>query len=81
MSARRKILIGLAGGTGIVLALLVAVFFLAPVYLNAPLTKAKIQAAASQTIRGTMKFQRLDLSLLPRPHVVISQPSLSVPGQ
>ena len=79
MSARRKILFGLASGTGIVLALLVAVFFLAPVYLNAPLTKAKIQATASQTINGTVKFQRLDLSLLPRPHVVIYQPSLSVP--
>ena len=80
MSARKKILFGLAGGTGIVLALLAAVFFLAPVYLNAPLTKAKLQAAASRTINGTVKFQRLDLSLLPRPHVVIHQPSLSVPG-
>jgi hypothetical protein len=80
MNARRKILFGLTSGTGTVLALLVAVFFLAPAYLNAPSMKAKIQATASHMINGTVKFQRLDLFLLPRPHVVIYQPSLSVPG-
>ena len=76
MSARKKICLWSFGALGAVLVILL----MTPLYLNSPAIRSKIQSAASSALGGTVAYQKLDLSLLPLPHVTIIAPSLSIPG-
>jgi hypothetical protein len=76
MTSRKKILLWLAGIMAVFLA---AVIFLVPVYLNTPSAKGRIEAAVSKRLGGTMSFEKLDLSLFPRPHISISKLKLHYP--
>ncbi len=58
---------------------LAAVIFLAPVYLNSKSAKGRIEAAVSKRLGGTMSFERLDLSLFPRPHISLTKLKLRYP--
>ena len=76
MTVRKKILLWLAG---IVTVFLAAVIFLAPVYLNSASVKGGIEAAVSKRLGGTMSYEKLDLSLFPRPHISITKLNLHYP--
>src|SRR3990172_2658351 len=77
MTMRKKILLWLAG---IVTVLLTAVTFLTPVYLNSASVKGGIEAAVSNKLSGgTMSYEKIDLSLFPRPHLSITKLKLHYP--
>ncbi|MGE5172544.1 MAG: hypothetical protein ACM3MD_01820, partial [Betaproteobacteria bacterium] len=79
MRIRKKILLWIAGAAGMVLVFLAVAMVLALGYLNTPATKSKIEAAISQKMGGSVTFERLDISVYPRPYVVFYQAHLSIP--
>jgi hypothetical protein len=79
MSLRKKILILLGGVLCFLLVLLAVAIFLTPVYLNSASAKAKIEAAISGELGGTVRYQRLDISIYPHPHVVFQETRLAIP--
>ena len=54
---------------------------LAPRWINAGAVHARIESAASSALGGTLTFERIDLSWLPRTEVAIRAVKLSVPGK
>jgi AsmA-like protein len=80
MTLRKKILLWSIGATGLVLILLAVSFFLTPLYVNTPAIKGKIQDAVSRGLGGKITYEKMDLTLFPRPRVVIHRVTLSVPG-
>jgi hypothetical protein len=75
-----RILLWVAGGFGIIaLGLLLALQILAPRVTNLESTKVRIQAEFSKTVGGELDFQRVDLSLFPRPGVIVRGAILRVP--
>lgn len=81
MSRRKKIYLWVAGSIGVLLILLLALMLLLPRLINLETLREKIIADVSQTVGGVVEFEKIDLSFFPRPHVVIRQASLSVPGK
>jgi uncharacterized protein involved in outer membrane biogenesis len=81
MSRRKKIYLWVAGSIGVLLILLLALVVLLPRLINLELLRERILADVSQTVGGVVEFEKIDLSFFPRPHVVIHQASLSVPGK
>ncbi len=79
MRLRRKIALSLGGLFCFLLAFLAAAVILAPAYLNSPKIKAKIETAVSRELGGTVQYERLDLSVFPRPHVTFRETRLSLP--
>ena len=63
------------------MVLLLALILLLPYLINLEPVRDKIQATVSQKLGGELEFQRIALSFLPRPRVVIHQTSLSIPGK
>ena len=63
------------------MVLLLALILLLPHLINLEPIRDKIQATVSQKLGGELEFQRIALSFLPRPRVVIHQASLSIPGK
>ena len=66
---------------GTLLALLFALFLLFPVLINLDPIKDRLVTRISEEVEGKVTFQSLDLSFFPRPHVLIDQGTLSVPGR
>ncbi len=81
MSRRKKTYLWVAGSVGFFLILLLALMLLLPRLINLEPLREKILADVSQTVGGVVEFEKIDLSFFPRPHVVIHQASLSVPGK
>jgi len=81
MSKRKKITIWVMGVIGALLVLLLILMLLLPRVINLEPIKQKIIARISQEVGGELEFQRIDLSFLPRPRVIIHQGSLSIPGK
>jgi uncharacterized protein involved in outer membrane biogenesis len=81
MSKRKKIVFWIAGGIAVLLVLLLALILLLPYLVNLESVRQKILADVSRGTGGEVAFQRIDLSFFPRPHVVIHQGSLSIPGK
>ncbi len=79
MTFRKKILLWSSGIVGLVTALLIAVIVLAPMYLDSTGVKNRIQAAVSEKLGGKVSYERIDVSLFPRPHVIIRQLHLAYP--
>jgi hypothetical protein len=75
MSKPKKIIIGIIIGTAM---LFVGLALLLPALINTDAIKAKIIAAASQSIDGQVDFERIQLALLPRPHAIIFQGRMAV---
>jgi len=80
MKLQTKILLWVIGAIGTALAFSLIVLALAPLFINSATMKGKIRALVSQQIGGDVTFQRLDLSLLPYPSVIIYHPSFSIPA-
>ena len=70
----------LVGGLGVVLVLLLVAILVAPRLVNLEPVKEKLLAQASKAVGGKVECQRVELSFLPLPHVVIRNGSLSIPG-
>ncbi len=79
MNRRKKILPLAVSLLSLMLALLAAALLLAPVYLNSPAVRDKIQAAISRQLGGRVSYKRLDISLFPQPHVVFRQSTIRIP--
>jgi hypothetical protein len=71
MIVRKKTLFIFAGVAGVLLALIASLPMLASLFLNRPVMKERIRSALSGEINGTVNFQRLDVSLLPLPHLTL----------
>ncbi len=76
MTRRKKIFLWIAGSIVVFIAVLVPV---AQVYLNSASIRGSIEAAVSKRLGGTVTFEKLDISLLPRPHVSISKLNIRYP--
>lgn len=63
-----------------VLALLAAVVVIAPKVINSGEVRSRIEATIARELHGTVTFDRVELSLLPRPDVVLHAFALDVPG-
>ncbi len=57
-----------------------ALYFLGPRFINSESIREKIKAGISQKIAGTVDFQKMDVSLFPRPRVVINRAKFSFAG-
>jgi hypothetical protein len=79
MTVRKKIFLWSSGIVGLLAVLLTGVIVLTPVYLNSTGVKNRIQAEVSEKIGGKVSYERIDFSLLPRPHVIIEQLHLAYP--
>jgi hypothetical protein len=79
MTFRKKILLWSSGIVGLLTALLIAVIVLVPVYLDSTGVKNRIQTAVSEKLGGKVSYERIDISLFPRPHVIIRQLHLAYP--
>src|SRR4030067_2921844 len=79
MSTKKKIFLWFAGVTGFLLVLILTLALFASRIIDAKYVKEKIVASISQTFSGSVNFQKVDISLLPRPRVTINQAQLSLP--
>src|SRR6266545_2902521 len=79
MTFRKKILLWSSLVAGLLTALLVAVVILAPLYLDSTGVKKKIRTEVSEKLGGKVSYERIELSLFPRPHVTIRQLHLAYP--
>jgi hypothetical protein len=68
-------------GFGALFIILLILVLLLPRLVNLEPVKQKILAEASKEIGGQVKCDRISLSLLPLPHVVIYNGSLAIPGK
>jgi len=64
----------------IVLALLAAVVMLAPKAINSGEVRSRIEAVVAKELNGTFTYDRVELSLLPRPDVVLHKVQVELPG-
>jgi hypothetical protein len=71
----KKIILGIIFGAVVMFA---SLLILLPALMNTNAIKAKIIDAAAQAIGGQVDFKRIRLSLLPRPHAIISQGNLAI---
>jgi hypothetical protein len=79
MTFRKKILLWSSGIVALAAALLIAVLVLGPVYLNSAGVKSRVQAAISEKIGGKVSYDRIELLLLPLPHVTIRRVRVAYP--
>lgn len=66
---------------GTLLALLLAIVLLFPVLVSLDTVKKRVVARISEEVEGNVTFQSLDFSFFPRPHALINQGVVSVPGR
>ena len=81
MTGRKKTVLWIMGVMGTLLVLLLIFILLLPTLVNLEPIKGEIAAIISQRVGVEPKFQRLDLSFFPRPHLTFHQGSLSIPGK
>ncbi len=61
------------------LALLITLYVLTNRVINQESVKNSIEAAISEKLHGQFSYERMGLSILPRPRVVIQGPNISIP--
>ncbi|HET6515117.1 MAG TPA: AsmA-like C-terminal domain-containing protein [Thermodesulfovibrionales bacterium] len=81
MTRPRRRLRLIAGVAGVLLALMLVASLLAPHFIDSESVRQKIKAAVSKKVPGTVDFQKIEVSLFPRPTVTISKAKLSLPGK
>lgn len=80
MTTRRTCII-LARWIGALLALILALLLGATWLINHGPVQVRIRDAVAARTAGILTFRHLDLSLLPRPHLTLQDPVLTVPGK
>ena len=78
MSKHKKISLWVIKGAAAFLVLLLVFLLLLPKLINLEPIRERILADLSKKVGCEIRFQRADLSFLPRPHMVIYQGSLSI---
>jgi len=81
LSRKRKRLVWILGALGAFLCLLLALLVLAPKLINLEPIREKVLASFSEKLGGQVEYKGIDLSILPRPRLVLHKGSLSIPGQ
>ncbi|MDY6990406.1 MAG: AsmA-like C-terminal domain-containing protein [Thermodesulfobacteriota bacterium] len=81
MDRQKKIWGWIAGGLGALFVLLVVVALALPRFINLSPVKEKILVNISQAVGGEVACERVALSLLPRPRVLVHEGSISIPGR
>ncbi|HEX9190895.1 MAG TPA: AsmA-like C-terminal domain-containing protein [Candidatus Deferrimicrobiaceae bacterium] len=76
----RKIIYALAGGAGILLALLAALFLLAPRLINTAAIKDRALALLERETGVRLSYARAEITLFPRPRVAVRGVGLEIPG-
>ena len=76
----RRFAIAAALLCGAVVALLAAVVIIAPKVINSEEVRLRIEAVMAKELHGTITIDRVELSLLPRPDVVLHGFSADIPG-
>jgi hypothetical protein len=79
MRKSRKILFVLVSLSGIFLCLLIILVAVTPRLINLDTVKEKIKSQYAKDIGGQIEYQYLNLTLFPRPHVVISDVNFTTP--
>jgi hypothetical protein len=64
---------------GFLAVLITAATVFVPIYLNSAGVKNKIQTAAAEKLGGKVSYEKIDISLFPRPRVTIEQLRLAYP--
>ena len=81
MRRSSKIALWGAWGTFGCLILLVVLYLLLPYVVNIPFIKAKIRSYAGQSIQGQVNYAKIEIHLLPTPHITILDSQLSISDQ
>jgi hypothetical protein len=81
MKKGKKTSLWIMGIMGALLVLLVAFLILFPRFVNLDPIKEAALARISEKMEGKVTFQRLDLTFFPRPHALIHQAGVSIPGK
>jgi hypothetical protein len=79
MNKSKKIFRQLLKGFLIIFTLTIIVMVIAPQLINLEMVRNNIKNAVSGEIGGEIKYQRLELSYFPHPHVVIHKVELLIP--
>ena len=79
-SRYRRFVIVAAVLCGAVLALLAAIVIIAPKAINSGEVRSRIEAVIAKELNGTFTYDRVELSLLPRPDVVLNGVVIDIPG-
>ena len=80
MNKTNKIFQLAARGFGILLVVLLISIFVSPMLINLEPVKDKILAYVSEKTKGELLYNKVDILYFPRPHAVIHQATLSLPG-
>jgi len=80
MTRHRKILLALFAGAGLLLALLAALFFLAPRLINTVAIKERSLALLERETGVRLSYASAEVTLFPRPRVALRGVGLDVPG-
>ncbi|MGD9042583.1 MAG: AsmA-like C-terminal domain-containing protein [Desulfobacterales bacterium] len=81
MRKHKKILFALTSLTGIFLCLLLILVVVTPKLVNLDTVKKEIKSQYARDIGGQIEYQHIDLALLPRPHIVISDVNFTLPDK
>ena len=68
-------------GVLVSLALFVTLLFLLPSLLNLDVVKQELITLVSEELGARLEYEKAELSLFPRPRIVIHQGSLTEPGE
>ena len=79
MTRQRKILYWTAGIGTALLALLAIAVMLVPRLVNTEQVKSKIESTISRDLGGTLDYDRVVLSILPRPRIVLHRLKVKIP--
>ncbi|MEA3436271.1 MAG: AsmA-like C-terminal domain-containing protein [Thermodesulfobacteriota bacterium] len=80
MNKTKKIFLLAARGIGILLIVFLIFILVSPMLINLESAKEKILVHFSEQTGGELLYEKIDLLYFPRPHAVIYQVSLSIPG-
>jgi hypothetical protein len=69
----------IGGGAGLFLALLLAIFIIAPRLVDSEWLRGKIQAELTSRMEGDVSFQTADLRFFPLPNIDIGNLSIEIP--
>jgi len=80
MNKTKKIFLLTARGVGVLLIAFLIFILVSPMLINLESAKEKILIHLSEKTGGELHYEKVDLFYFPRPHAVIYQVRLSIPG-
>ena len=81
MTRQRRILYWTAGIGIALLALLAIAVMLLPRFVNTELVRSKIESTISRDLGGSLNYERIALSILPRPRIILHRLKIEIPGK